>query len=113
MGQSGGNRDIGRIGIIHLALDEIPAQFGVECGFDKLRGSTKRDEIPGARGLLDVQLVGFEPRDDRAVVTGAKSESLAELIGSEPSMVIRRGSVELVAQELLKISLLRIRWFHH
>src|SRR5271157_4068310 len=89
--QGGGKQRVGRIGVVHLPVDEVAVDGGSEGSPSLPGGAVERDPGAAAGRAADGETLRLGPGADPLKVAGAEAETLGELFGGEPLMVIRRG----------------------
>ena len=76
--------------------------LGLEGAADVGGGAAEADEDAAGRDPFDVQALGLEPGGDGGDVGVGEAEALANFGGGEPVVVVGRGGVLLVGEELLE-----------
>ena len=97
----------GARGEVQFASDHVIVQRSVERGFHLRGGTVEGDPSSAAGDFFDGKPLGREPRADEAYVGVSKSETVSELFGRKPAVVIGRAGVVLRGQQPVEFGLLR------
>ena len=106
--QRGRHGDIGGIRDVRFAIHLNRAHLGVKGRFDLAGCSGKRDDAIALRNAVHREALVLQPRSDFGDIRGRRAECLAELLGSQPLVKIRRGLILLLIHQRLECRYLRI-----
>src|ERR1700682_2940578 len=99
-----GNARIGVIRKVLFAVDTVTVDLRSEGCSDALRRPAKLNSVSRARNARYIQALLLQPLGDAGYVVGTRSKALRILFRSQPAMVVRRGRILLLAQELVEIA---------
>ena len=94
---------------MRLPGDRVVMQFGPKRRLHLFRRSGESDTVLAASNAFDGEPLLLQPRLDFCDIRVRQSKSVRELIRRKPLVVLRRGRVLLVGNQLLQRRFLRIR----
>jgi len=105
--ERGGDRWVGRVGPVLLAVDDVTVDRRLKGFFHFTGRARKLNDLAAVRHVVYQKTVRCKPRRNLLNVLVGGAEQLAELRGREPFVVIGRGLVLLPGQQRLEGGLLR------